>query len=173
MQKLTTTHFGLLAIVLIAGIWLFMQSPIEAQPMTTTSAAMSMPTIAPTPAASSLASALAMPNSNVSAAINPSAVAPTDLPAIDSVVHSAAAPNHETGIVFREKTIVDANGQGLTVSAWDADGLMVGTMEHPIRCEWVADGWSYSGPVEHLPFATRSSIIIPALRDLCELNGAY
>jgi hypothetical protein len=172
-MKMSTTHFGLLAIVLIAGIWLFMQNgSVEAQPTTISNVILPVPTIAPAPA-SGLANALAMLKSGVSAAANPAVPASAELSAISPAVISVAAPNHETGIVFREKTIVNAEGKGLTVSAWDANGLMVGTVEHPIRCEWVADGWNYTGPAEHLPFATQSSIVIPALRDLCSLNGAY
>lgn len=176
MQKMSTTHLGLLAIVLIAGIWLFMQNaPVEAQQAMTDNVmpALSMPLAQPTPAAS-LASALAMLNSNVSAVVAAPEPAPEQLTALSPDVHASAAANHQEGVVVREKIVVDANRKGFAISAWEgATGMLVGTIEHPIQCAWVADGWTYTGPVEHLSFATQNAMIIPALRDLCEINGGY
>ncbi len=176
-MKMSTTHLGLLAIVLIAGIWLFMQggSIVEAQPAAQSYAPQSL-TVAPVatqPAVAlpNLAAALSSLNSSVANAVMPAADDAELMPVSGKTF--VANPVHETGLVFRHATITGADGKAVEIESWQGDGIMVGTVDHPIKCEWVVDGWTYTGPAEHAAFVAQNAIMVSSMRSLCESNGAY
>jgi hypothetical protein len=176
-MKMSTTHLGLLAIVLIAGIWLFMQGGtiVEAQP---TAQSYAPPSLTVAPVATQPASVL--PNLTAALSSLNSSVANVVMPAVDSAelmpvssMARVAESVHETGLVFRQATITGADGNAVEIQSWQGDGIMVGTVDHPIKCEWVADGWTYTGPAEHASFVAQNAIMVSSMRDLCESNGAY
>jgi hypothetical protein len=175
-MKMSTTHLGLLAIVAIAGIWLFMQNGLveaqsAAQPTAQSALALAPIATQPAQALPNLTAALSSLNNSVASAVMPAASAPELIPI--SGKNFVVEPVHETGLVFRHATITGADGKAVEIESWQADGIMVGTVDHPIRCDWVVDGWNYTGPAEHVAFMTQNAIMVSSMRNLCESNGAY
>lgn len=174
MQRLNSNHLLLLSIFALAGVYLWLQDqPVAAQPQAThTATAYVAPTALPYVASSVAGSVTGLDDmlgklrDEVVSASGDAALAP-----INPEVVGGQPTESSYGVAHK---VFISGLQAFEINAWPGDsGWMVGDAEHAVACEWVSDGWSFTGPDHLRPYVTQNAHLIGELRNMCAMNGAY